>query len=66
MGQIFIGEDTLVSDIYSMQSSKQFVHISEDNIRFRGAVSKLTILFLNNKLEISELAGWKIRYISSC
>ena len=41
MAQIFVGKDTLVSDVYPMQSSKQFVHTLEDNIRFRGAISKL-------------------------
>ena len=37
----FVGKDTLVSDVYGMQSSKQFVHTLEDKIRFRGAMSKL-------------------------
>ena len=41
MAQIFIGKDSLVSDVYPMQSSKQFVNTLEDNIRFRGAMSKL-------------------------
>ena len=38
---MFVGKDSLVSDVYSMQSSKQFVKTLEDNIRFRGAMSKL-------------------------
>ena len=41
MAQIFIGKDSVVSDVYPMQSSKQFVNTLEDNIRFRGAMSKL-------------------------
>ena len=41
MAQIFIGKDSLVSDVYPMHSSKQFVNTLEDNIRFRGAKSKL-------------------------
>ena len=41
MAQIFVGKDSLVSDVYPMHSSKQFVHTLEDNIRFRGAMSKL-------------------------
>ena len=39
--QIFIGKDSLVSDVYPMQSSNQFVNMLEDNIRFRGAMNKL-------------------------
>ena len=41
MAQIFICKDSLVSDVYPMQSSKQFANTLEDNIRFRGAMSKL-------------------------
>ena len=32
MAQIFVGKDSLVSDVYPMQSSKQFVNTLEDNI----------------------------------
>jgi hypothetical protein len=31
--QIFIGTETLVTDIYSMKSDKEFVYTLEDNIR---------------------------------
>ena len=41
MGQILVGKESLVSDVYPMNSSKQFVHTLQDNIRFRGAMSKL-------------------------
>ena len=41
MAQIVVGKDSLVSDVYPMHSSKQFVNTLEDNIRFRGAMSKL-------------------------
>ena len=41
MAQIFIGKDFLVSDVYPIHSSKQFVNTLEDNIRFRGGMSKL-------------------------
>ena len=41
MAQILVGKDSLVSDVYPMHSSKQFVNTLEDNIRFRGAMSKL-------------------------
>ena len=41
MAQVFVGKDSLVSDVYPMNSSKQFVNTLEDNIRFRRAMSKL-------------------------
>ena len=41
MEQIFVGKDSSDSDVYPMHSSKQFVHTLEDNIRFRGHMSKL-------------------------
>ena len=41
MAQSFVGEDSLVSDLYPMHSSKQFVNTLEDNIRFKGAMRKL-------------------------
>ena len=41
MAQIFVGKDTLVSDVYPIQSSKQFVNTLEDNMRFSEAMSKL-------------------------
>ena len=42
MAQSFVGKDSLVSDVYPMHSSNQFVNSLEDNIRFRGAMSKLS------------------------
>ena len=41
MAQIFVCKDSLVSDVYPMHSSNQFVNTLEDYIRFRGAMSKL-------------------------
>ena len=38
MAQISIGKDSLVSGVYPMHSSKQFV---KDDIRFREPMSKL-------------------------
>ena len=49
--QIFIGKDTLVADIYPLKSEKQFVNKLEDNIRKRGAMSKLISDYA--KVEIS-------------
>ena len=43
MAQILVGNDSLVSDVYPMHSSKQFINTLEDNIRLRGAMSKLII-----------------------
>ena len=40
MAQIFVGKDSLVSDVYPMQSSKLFVNRLEQYIRFRGTMSK--------------------------
>ena len=41
MAQVFVSKDSLVSDVYPMQSCKQFVKPLEANIRFTGAMSKL-------------------------
>ena len=41
MAQIFVGKRTLVTDVYPLKSQKQFVNTLEDNIRFRGAMTKL-------------------------
>ena len=35
MAQTFVGKDSLVCDVYPIDSSKQFVHNLEDTIRFR-------------------------------
>ena len=32
-GQVFVGRDSLVADVYPMKSGKQFVNKLEDNIR---------------------------------
>ena len=39
--QLFVGKESLVSDIYPMRSGKQFIDTLEDNIRRRGAMDKL-------------------------
>ncbi len=51
MAQIFVGKKSLVSDVYELQSSKQFVNTLEDNIRFRGAMTQLISDYA--KVEIS-------------
>ena len=39
--QIFVGTESLLTDVYGMKSDKQFVNTLEDNIRDRGAPTKL-------------------------
>ena len=39
--QLFVGKESLVSDIYPMRSGKQFVNTLEDNIWRCGAMDKL-------------------------
>jgi hypothetical protein len=38
---LFVGTDTLVTDIYGVKNDRQFVNTLEDNIRQRGAPNKL-------------------------
>ena len=51
MAQSFVGKRTLVTDVYPLKSQKQFVNTLEDNIRFRGAMTKLISDYA--KVEIS-------------
>ena len=51
MAQSFVGKRTLVTDFYPLKSQNQFVNIVEDNIRFRGAMTKLISDYA--KVEIS-------------
>ena len=57
MAQTFVGKDSLVSHVYPMQSSKQFVNTLEDNISFRAAMNKLISDYaqveISNKVKIS-------------
>ena len=39
--QLFVGRESLVSDVYGVKTEKQFVNTLEDNIRERGAMDKL-------------------------
>ena len=50
--QVFVGRDSLVTDVYPMKSGKQFVNTLEDNIRRRRAMDKL--LSDSAKTEISK------------
>ena len=51
MAQIFVGKRTLVTDVYPLKSQKQFVNTLDDNIRCRGAMTKLISDYA--KVEIS-------------
>jgi hypothetical protein len=37
--QIFVGNETLITDVYGMKTEKPFVNTLEDNIREHGALS---------------------------
>ena len=39
--QIFVGQETLVANIYGMKSDKQFIDTLEENVHKRGAMDKL-------------------------
>ena len=41
IAQLYVGCDTLVSDVYAIKTEKQFVNTLEDNICKRGAMDKL-------------------------
>ena len=48
-GQLFVGKESLVSDIYPMRSCKQFVNTLEDNIHRCSAMDKLISDSAKNK-----------------
>ena len=41
IAQIYVGQNTLFTDVYPMKTEKQFFNTLEDNIRKRGAMDKL-------------------------
>ena len=41
MAQIFVGTQSMVTDVYPMKQQSQFVNTLEDNFRERGAMNKL-------------------------
>ena len=51
MAHGFVGKRTLVTDVYTLKSQKQFVNTLEDNIRFRGPSTELISDYA--KVEIS-------------
>ena len=63
MAQSFVGKRTLVTDVYPLKSQKQFVNTLEDNIRFRGAMTKLISDYA--KVEISNKVKDNLRMYHS-
>ena len=41
IAQLYVGRETLVTDVFGIKTEKQFVNTLEDNIRKRGAMDKL-------------------------
>ena len=41
LAQLFVGTEMLTTDCYEMKSNKEFINTLEDNVRERGAMSKL-------------------------
>ncbi len=39
--QIFVGRESLVTDVYGMKTDKEFINTLEDNIRRQDAMDKL-------------------------
>jgi hypothetical protein len=39
--QLFVGRESLVTDVYGMKTDKEFINTLEDYIRKRGAMNKL-------------------------
>ena len=52
MAQIFVGTQSMVTDVYPMKQQSQFVNTLEDNICERGAMNKL--ISDSAKVEISQ------------
>ena len=50
MAQLFVGKESLVSDIYPMRSGKQFVNTLEDNIHRHSAMDKIISDSAKNKI----------------
>ena len=54
IAQIYVGQNTLFTDVYPMKTEKQFVNTLEDKIRKRGAMDKL--ISDRSQVEISHKA----------
>ena len=61
--QLFVGKESLVSDIYPMRFGKQFVNTLEENIHRRGAMDKL--ISDSAKSEISHKVHDILRHTTS-
>ena len=56
--QVFVGMNTDVVDVYPMQTSKQFINTLEDNVRERGAPTKL----VSDRAQV-EISGRALEYL---
>ena len=59
--QIFVGRESLVVDVYGMKTEKQFVNTLQDNVRSRGAPTRL--LSDSAKVETSARVKDYLRYL---
>ena len=60
--QVFVGTESLVTDVYGMKSGKQFVNTLLDNITKRGAMTKLVTD--SAKVETSNKVNDVLRHLS--
>ena len=61
IAQIFVGLNSLVSDVVGMKSEKQFVHTLQDTICKRGAPTKW--ISDSAQVEISQKVKEVLRYL---
>ena len=61
VAQIFVGTQSLVTDVYGMKTTKQFVNTLQDIIRSRGAPTKL--ISDSAQVEISNKVQDILRYL---
>ena len=61
VAQIFVGTESLVTDVYGMKTEKQFVNTLQDVIRTRGAPTKL--ISDHAQVEISNKDHDILRYL---
>ena len=55
--QLFVGKESLVSNIYAMRSGKQFVNTLEDNIHRCSAMDKLISDSASHKWDLPQGQG---------
>jgi len=60
--QLFVGTESLLSDVYGMKSDKQFINTLEDNIHEHGAPTNSLAITLKLKLACSIFGHWPNRH----